>query len=462
MLTNEEKVLKVACENSLLFYARYIYKETHNRKFILSKHFEEIAKFLEDVFFGKVRRGIINMPPRYGKTELVIKIFVSWCLAKVNYSKFIHLSYSDSLALDNSAQTKDYIQSEAFQKLWKMELKKDAQSKKKWFNDFGGGMYATASGGAITGFGAGVDGTDGFSGAILIDDPLKPDDAFSDVERNKVNNRYNNTIRSRTNKDSTPIIVIMQRLHEDDLSGFLLNGGSGEDWQHLCLPALNEFNEPLYPHKHTFEQLESIRNADRYTFAGQYQQTPAPDEGGEWKKEWFQIINKAEVPLNTLRWELIIDGAYTKNTSNDPTGYQVGAKYGNDYIILTSIDKYLELPELLKDIPNFINSLPVKISLILIEPKASGKSLKQMISNTMSYPVAEIKTQFVNNSKIENVRATSNYIEGGRVKLIKGNWNESYLNQVGTFPNAKHDEHIDLTCYGIERNLMNDFKIELR
>ncbi len=94
-----------------------------------------------------------------------------------------------------------------------MSLKKDAQSKKKWFNEYGGGMYATASGGAITGFGAGVDGVEGFSGAILIDDPLKPDDAFSEIERSKVNNRYNNTIRSRTNTDNTPIIVIMQRLH---------------------------------------------------------------------------------------------------------------------------------------------------------------------------------------------------------------------------------------------------------
>ena len=461
-MTNEDKIIKSMCEDSLLFFARYVYKENHNRKFIMSKHFEEIADFLERVYRLEVRRGIINMPPRYGKTELVIKIFVSWCLAKVNYSKFIHLSYSDSLALDNSAQTKDYIQSDAFQRLWQMELKKDAQSKKKWFNEYGGGMYATASGGAITGFGAGVDGVDGFSGAILIDDPLKPDDAFSDIERNKVNNRYNNTIRSRTNQDNVPIIIIMQRLHEDDLSGFLLNGGSGEKWEHLCLPALDKNNKPLYPHKHTFEQLENIRQADAYTFAGQYMQTPAPDEGGEWKKEWFEIIDKSEIPLNTLRWELIIDGAYTKNTANDPTGYQVGAKYNNDYVILSSIDRYLELPELLKDIPNFINSLPIDISLILIEPKASGKSLKQMISSNTKYPVTEIKTPFVGNSKIENVRASSNYIEGGRVKLIKGNWNDSFLTQVGTFPNAKHDEHIDLTCYGVERHLMSGATIDIR
>ena len=113
-------------------------------------------------------------------------------------------------------------------------------------------------------------------------------------------------------------------------------------------------------------------------------------------------------------------------------------------------------------IENFINSLPVEISLILIEPKASGKSLKQMISSQTSYNVTEIKTPFVSNSKIENVRASSNYIEGCRVKLIKGNWNNAFLNQVGTFPNAKHDEHIDLTCYGVERHLINNFKIDIR
>lgn len=85
-----------------------------------------------------------------------------------------------------------------------------------------------------------------------------------------------------------------------------------------------------------------------------------------------------------------------------------------------------------------------------------------MISETMRYPVAEIKTEFVNNSKIENVRACSNYVEGGRIKLIKGNWNESFLNQVGTFPNAKHDEHVDLTCYGIERNLIKPVVYDIR
>lgn len=451
-MDNRQKVLKYMCEDSLLFYARYIYKENHNRKFIQSKHFEEIAIFLEDVFYGKITRGIINMPPRYGKTELVIKIFVSWCLAKVNYSKFIHLSYSDGLALDNSAQTKEYIQSDAFQELWNMDLKKDAQSKKKWFNEFGGGMYATAAGGAITGFGAGVDGVDGFSGAILIDDPLKPDDAFSEIERNKVNNRYNNTIRSRINTDETPIIVIMQRLHEEDLSGFLLDGGSGEEWTHLCLPALDKDNNPLYPHKHTFEQLESIRQADRYTFAGQYQQTPSPDEGGEWRRDWFSIISPKELPK--LKWNVYIDGAYTKDTRNDPTGIQVATLHNGTYYILSSIDKYLELPELIKFIPAYLSSLEIDTRMVYVEPKASGKSIVQLLRQETRLNVREIKTKFVSMSKIERARSASPYIEGGRVCLVDGKWNKQFLEQVSMFPNAKHDEHVDLTAYGIEQSFL--------
>ena len=136
-MTNEDKVLKLKCEGSLLFYARYIYKEVHGRNFIVSKHFIIIAQYLTRVFNLEISRLIINIPPRYGKTELAIKIFVSWCIAKVVSSKFIHLSYSDALALDNSSQTKEYIQSDAFQRLWGMDLKRDAKSKGKWFNEFG-------------------------------------------------------------------------------------------------------------------------------------------------------------------------------------------------------------------------------------------------------------------------------------------------------------------------------------
>lgn len=333
-----------------------------------------------------------------------------------------------------------------------MKLKKDAQSKSKWFNDFGGGVYATASGGAITGFGAGVTESKEFSGAIIIDDPLKPDDALSEIKRKAVNERFNNTIRSRVNDRETPIIVIMQRLHENDMSGFLLAGGSGEEWHHLCLPALNNKNEPLWEDKHTFAELEQIRQANRYNFSGQYMQTPSPEEGGEWRKDWFEIINRNDVP--DVEWDMFIDGAYTKDTKNDPTGIQIGAKIGQNYFILSSIDKYLEMPELIKFIPEHIEALGIKVRMIYVEPKASGKSIAQLIQSTTSLNITELKSNFVSVSKIERARSASPYIEGGRVKLVKGNWNEHFLHQIAVFPNGKHDEHIDLTAYGIENKLI--------
>lgn len=456
-LTNEDKVLKVMCENSLLFFTRYLYKSIHNKKFSVAPHFEKMANTLEKVIKGEITRLIINIPPRYGKTELAVKAFIAYGLAINPRSKFIHLSYSDTLALDNSSQTKEYVEHEAYQKFWQMNLKKDAQGKQKWFNEFGGGVYATSSGGAITGFGAGVTGSDIFSGAIIIDDPLKPDDAFSEVKRKAVNDRFNNTIRSRVNDRSTPIIVIMQRLHEEDMSGFLLDGGSGEDWTHLCLPALDENNIPLWEEKHTFDELMSIKRANSYTFAGQYLQRPAPDEGGEWKKTWFNIINEKELHPS-IKWSLYIDGAYTADTKNDPTGLMVAGSYGNDLYIYSSIDKYLELPELTRFIPEFLNSLDVKVDLSLVEPKASGKSIKQVIAKTTNINIAEIKSELIKVSKIERARMVSPYIESGRVFLVEGKWNEHFLSQVAMFPNAKHDEHVDLTCYAIDRELMNKVK----
>ena len=449
---NIDEIIKQKCENSLLFFTRYIFKENTGKKFQVAEFHKTLAETLEKVNRGEIKRLIINVPPRYGKTEIAVKMFIAWSIALRPASKFIHLSYSDSLALDNSSQTKEYINSDSFQRLWGIELKKDSQSQKKWYTTEGGGVYATASGGAITGFGAGS------GGAIIIDDPLKPDDALSDVRRSFINNRYNTTIRSRVNDRDVPIIVIMQRLHEDDLSGYLLNGGSGEDWHHLKLSALDENNNPLWADKHSFEELEAIRQADRYTFSGQYLQIPSPPEGGEWRKNWFGIINKAEVPGDVV-WEMYIDGAYTKDTKNDPTGIQISGKSGDNLYIFKSIDKYLEMPELKEFINTFIKSCGVNVSQILVEPKASGKSLVQLLRRETNYNVSELKTNFVRYSKIERARASSPFIEGGRVYLVKDNWNDAFLEQVSTFPNAKHDEHIDITSYSIERNLINNFFI---
>lgn len=458
----KNKVLRHKCETSLLFYARYIFKENNGIKFRVYPHVKRIIEMLEKVATGEVKRLIINMPPRYYKTETVIKIFISWTMLNNPRAKFVHLSYADKLALNNSSITKGYIQSDAFQRLKVMKMKYDEQGKQLWTNLEGGGLYATSTGGAITGFGAGLLPPEipnienpyaDFGGAILIDDPNKPDDIMSDLKRTAVNDRFNNTIKSRVNDRDVPIIVIQQRLHEEDLSGFLLDGGSEEEWVHLNLPALDKNNIPLCPEKHTFDELEKIRLADRYTFSGQYQQRPTPEGGDIWKREWFQIIEKAQLPLIT-KWEMIIDGAYTKNTRNDPTGFQIYGEHNNNLYILTSVDKHLEMPDMLKYIPRLIRVNRVNVQMIRIEPKASGITADQLIRATTKLNSTQIKTKFARVGKEERAKLAAPYLEGGRVFMVKGMWNSGFLDQIAGFPYGKHDEHIDLTSYAIEQALI--------
>ena len=237
---HDPALIKLALENSFLKFHRFFFKLRERHKFIVNPHHLLIAHALERVYSGEIKRLIINMPPGYSKTEMAVIGFISWCLAKNPNCKFIHSSYSDDLALLNSTAIKDTVESEEYQYLWPTRIRPDMKSKKRWNIIDGGGLYAVAAGGQITGFRAGKPGKD-FQGAFIIDDPIKVDDAYSDTIRTKVNERFNHTVMSRLMEvRKTPIIVIMQRLHEDDLSGFLLNGGNGEMWYHLCLPGLVE------------------------------------------------------------------------------------------------------------------------------------------------------------------------------------------------------------------------------
>jgi predicted phage terminase large subunit-like protein len=304
-MTDEEikkiKVAKVKCMKSLLFHTRYFFMKQYNRKFVIGDHHKIICETLERVLKGELKRVIFNVAPRYGKTELVVKNFISHGLALNPSAKFVHLSYADNLALDNSMAVKDTICSSAYQEMFpNVRIKKDAKAVDKWYTTEGGGVLARAAGGQVTGFGAGqvenpdaeldeflVDIKEGFGGAIIIDDPIKPEDADSDTVRERVNSQFDSTIRNRVNSRNTPIIVIMQRLHPRDLSGYLMREEEQDDWTVISLPCINEEGNPyglpageaLWPFKHTKEELEKLKLANDVVYERQYNQNPYPKEG---------------------------------------------------------------------------------------------------------------------------------------------------------------------------------------
>lgn len=277
------------CLSDVMNFTRHFFRYANNddRKFVVGEHHVRICEKLNEVLQGKCRRLIINIPPRYGKTELAVKNFIAMGLALNPKSKFIHLSYSGTLAIDNSVAIKDIVNSEEYKRLFPgTRVKFGSDTKSRWDTEAGGCVYATSTLGQVTGFGAGLVGNGKrkryvFGGAIVIDDPIKPEDAFSEIEREKVNRRFETTIRNRLNSRETPIIVIMQRLHEHDLCGYLQEI-EPDEWEVLSLPAIGyEDGEPkaLWDFKFTLDELYNIKKANPMVFETQYMQNPTPLEG---------------------------------------------------------------------------------------------------------------------------------------------------------------------------------------
>lgn len=273
---------------SMQGFVEYTFKAKTQRDFVWGEHHTAICKALDDVVDGKIHKLIINIAPRYGKTELVSKMFIAYGLALNPRSRFLHLSYSEDLVLDNSRDINEFVRSQAYQYLYPAVQVTDTGAK-KWTTSAGGGVYAVSTAGQVTGFGAGQMDEDTeewlnlpesskFSGAIIIDDPLKPTDANSDIEREKINARYTTTISSRTNSRRTPIIIVAQRLHEHDFCAFVQEC-EPDEWTVLSLPCIKEDGSPLWPFKDTIEDLSRKRNADSIVFETQYMQHPTPKEG---------------------------------------------------------------------------------------------------------------------------------------------------------------------------------------
>lgn len=297
--TTQIECLQAWTKANALNFVRYFFHNQYKKKFVIGEHHRKVCEAIDKVVSGECRKLIINIAPRYGKTEIVVKQFIAFGLAINPKANFIHLSYSSDLAVENSMAVKDIVSSEEYKRLFGVQIAYGQNRKDKWKTEQGGGLYATSTLGQITGFGAGlvetepeneeelneeIDNinTDVFGGAIVIDDPIKPEDALSDVVRERVNRRFETTIRNRCNSRKTPIIIIMQRLHEHDLCGYLQQI-EPEEWHVLSLPCIT-FDEsgneqPLWQFKHTLDELKRIKAANSFVFETQYMQNPRPIEG---------------------------------------------------------------------------------------------------------------------------------------------------------------------------------------
>lgn len=338
---------KKRLESSHLAFVQRFFAEKEGTPLSVAPFHPVMCETLDKVYRGEIDRLIINIPPGYGKTELAVINFIAHGFAINPRSRFIHASYAQALALDNSSKAKDIINLEGFQSRWPVQMRQDTNAKGLWRTTAGGHLRAASSGEPITGFRAGILAEPGFTGALIIDDPLKPDDAHSETTRKFINARWENTFKSRLAHEGVPVIVIMQRLHVEDFVAHLLEK-SGETWSLLQLPVLIEVPKkedtkiagkvdliphglpvgPLWEEKHNQDQIEILKIAPQ-VFAGQYMQNPIISGGDMFKLEWLREYEKAP-PLSTLKIYMGSDYAVTSDDGDytvhvvvgiDPEGY---------------------------------------------------------------------------------------------------------------------------------------------
>lgn len=441
---DQKQVSRVLAQEDFYFFTRYMFMAKRNASWKKNWHHNVVCDALNRVYRGELKRLIINIPPRYSKTEIAVVNWIAWCMGKNPSCQFIHTSYATPLALNNSSNARELTKHEEYKNIFpELELSRASDSKGDWKTMVGGTVYATGSGGSITGFGAGSL-EDGFGGAIIIDDPHKPSEIHSETVRTGVIDWFQNTLESRVNSPDTPIIVIMQRLHESDLAGWLESGGNGEEWEVLKIPVINEDNEPLWESKHNLEKLEIMKAKNRYVFNSQYMQSPASIGGEIIKGQWFKRYQ--QLPL--MRRVIIAGDTAQKIKQHNDYSVFIVAGLGVDggvYLIDLIRGKW-EAPELEQKLKDIWHKYKIshKVQAVYIEDKSSGTGLIQNIQRAQMIPIKGVQ---VDADKYTRVLGIQGFIESGYVHLpMEADWVGDLIDECEKFTatdSHKHDDQVD-------------------
>jgi predicted phage terminase large subunit-like protein len=448
------------------FIERSFYELNPTTHLLLASYIEAMAAKLERCRQGKTKRLIINLPPRYLKSHCASIAFVAWLLGHRPATQIICASYGQDLADKLALDTRKIMACRWYQSLFPTRLATDKQAVNDFMTTDGGFRMATSVGGVLTGRGGEF---------IIIDDPLKPEDAYSETRRTAVNNWFDGTLLSRLNDKSTGcIILIMQRLHQDDLVGHVLRQ---DDWEVVSFPAIAGCDEnytfetvlgdrkfvrregaPLHAERETLAMLKATRERiGSYYFSSQYQQNPSPVGGAIVKDEWLQYYD-ATAPLPSgLSYTLHSwDTAHKSNELNDYSVCTVWRVIDDRYYLLHVFRKRLEYPELKRKVIDLADRY--KPDGVLIEDKASGTSLIQELMAERRFKLIPYEPP-TGTDKIMRLVAQTDLFENGQVFLPQqAPWLNDYRHELTTFPGARYDDQVDSTTQALSHLRVNGNK----
>lgn len=418
-----------------------------NATFLPNWHIDVIAEHLEAARRGDITRLIINMPPRMLKSQCVSIAWPAWILAHDPSARIMAASYSASLSIKHSLDTRSIMTADWYQQLFpRTALAYDQNEKHKFMTTQRGFRFATSVGGTATGEGGNF---------LIADDPQNPSQAMNPLWRAHVKRWYDHTFSTRLNdKKKGVIVLVMQRLHVDDLTAHLISKGG---FTHLSLPAVATENsifyysgktkhrcvgELLHPAREDMTLIERAKiELGSQGFSAQYQQNPLPDEGGMMRREWFRRHDSLPAPERIVQsWDTAIKAASHHDASVCVTFYEAG---GKSYLADVRVMR-LEYPDLKRTVKQLAEEF--KPHAILIEDKASGQQLLQDMKRETMFPVVAVSCT---TNKITRFAAVSAMIEAGRLSLPhRASWLSAFEEEVLQFPNATNDDQVDaLTQY---------------
>lgn len=411
MIDYEREQISAELKGSLLEFSRFFFQHLTKRSFILTNppgresHQITVCRALTKAFYleKEYQRLIINLPPGYGKSSFV-SMWIAWSMAHYPDSQYLYISYSHDLAAKHTAFIKQIVGSQMYKYLFNVELSHESRAKDFFRTVQGGSVRAFGSMGAVLGQDGGLPGLDRCSGAVIIDDPIKPDAGHSESIRQTVTRNYEETIRQRVRGLNVPIIFIGQRIHEDDLSQFLLSGKDVREWHPVMLKALDDAGNALYPEKDPVEDLIQLRSKSPYVFASQYQQDPLPAGGALYKEKDFAILDEEPKILTTF---ITADTSETSATYNDATAFSFWGIYQLEtgelaLHWLDAVELHIEPKYLKEEFVSFYDECmlhSVKPKMAAIEKKSTGVTLVSILEDMRGLEIRAVKRTAASGSK---------------------------------------------------------------
>jgi predicted phage terminase large subunit-like protein len=411
-----------------------------------ARHLELLAEKLEALERRDIRRLIVAMPPRHGKSRMCSQLFPAWLLGRRPDKSIVLASYGSELAEQNSRRVRELVGDERYPFV-DATVSAESRAVNRWQTNAGGVVIAAGVGSALTGFGA---------DAMIVDDPVADRaSAESPAIRESTWSWFQDVARTRLHAGAIQLLIAT-RWHEDDPAGRILNSEMAGEWEVLNLPATCDaeddplgraIGESLWPERFPISELPSVERGEisSRSFAALYQQRPVPAEGHIFKASWFEH-RYDELPRLKMT-VTALDAAAKTGVGNDFSAIVTIGSDGKDYYILDVVRERLEFADLARRMVGVHRRYDAER--VFIEDASSGTPLVQELRRTTNLPIIGIPPR---GTKIARAESVSGLCEAGKVRLPKdAPWIDVFIEEFLRFPAGRHDDQVDATSLALSR-----------